>query len=408
LRIALAIYRLHPRGGLEDNCIRIADELVRRGHSVQLLCAEDAPGAPHPVAILPSAAGRRTNHTRMAAFAADVSAHARGRFEATVAFHPMSGTDFVFWGDTLRCRDDLSFWKRMLPRYRIYGQLEADCFSPANPVRVIGLSSEQKSQIARLHATPDACIRIAGPTLSRRKYRPEVRQSDAGSQLRATLNIPADAHVWLWLGLCARSKGLDRVIDALARSRNTVLLVGGLSADSHATLSVCRRIRRSGQEENVRFLGYLAPDSVVEAMAASEVLAHPARVDTTGAVILESIVNGLPVVATGICGFSEHVRNSGAGHVLEDGFDPESFLSRLQAVCADREGTLSRKAIAYGRSQNLFDGLSDVCDWIEENPWRMAASRVTEISGAASASPYEDGKSDQTSLSRSRKSSVAS
>lgn len=387
MRIGLAIYRLHPRGGLEDNCIRIADELVRRGHTVQFLCAEAAQDAPHPVKLMPSAAVKRTNHDRMAAFAADVGASAKTGFDATIAFQPMRGTDFVFWGDTLRCREGLPVWKRLLPRYRAYGQLEAGCFSPPNAVRVIGLSSEQKSQITRVHATPETRIRISGPTLSPGKYRPELRQSEAGPRLREALNIPQDAQVWLWLGLCARSKGLDRVIRALARSPNAVLLVGGLSADSVGTGPAKRRIRRFGLEQSIRFLGYLSPESVVEAMAASDVLAHPARVDTTGAVILESLVNGLPVVATGICGFSEHVRKSGAGHVLENGFDEAEFVSRLQAVCADREGALSGRGIAYGRSQNLFDGLSDVCDWIEEASWMPAGLGPSAWAPAAAHAP---------------------
>ena len=42
-------------------------------------------------------------------------------------------------------------------------------------------------------------------------------------------------------------------------------------------------------------------------MSAADLLLHPSRYDTTGTVILEGVVNGLPVIATAACGYATHV-----------------------------------------------------------------------------------------------------
>jgi UDP-glucose:(heptosyl)LPS alpha-1,3-glucosyltransferase len=100
-------------------------------------------------------------------------------------------------------------------------------------------------------------------------------------------------------------------------------------------------------------------------MAAADLLVHPARLDTTGTVILEAIVNGLPVIATAVCGFSVHVSRADAGIVL-----PEPFQQRALAdALAGAEDQVFRShwtgnAIAYGADPELYRGLERAADAI--------------------------------------------
>src|SRR5581483_840094 len=87
-RIALVVFRLEPAGGLEQHCLRLARILASRGAAVTLM-ATRAPASPPPpgVRIELIAARGRTNHGRLAAFAADAARAVAGRFERTVVFH---------------------------------------------------------------------------------------------------------------------------------------------------------------------------------------------------------------------------------------------------------------------------------------------------------------------------------
>jgi UDP-glucose:(heptosyl)LPS alpha-1,3-glucosyltransferase len=113
------------------------------------------------------------------------------------------------------------------------------------------------------------------------------------------------------------------------------------------------------------------------------VLAHPARVDVTGGVILEALTNGLPVVATDCCGFSTHVAASGAGKVISAAFEPNAFVAALRAVCGAENAEMSRRGVAYGESPDLFSGLAKACDLIEAAKWPR------EITLAGRPVPFE-------------------
>ena len=101
----------------------------------------------------------------------------------------------------------------------------------------------------------------------------------------------------------------------------------------------------------------------------ADLLAHPARVDVTGAVILEAVINGLPVVATDCCGFAPHVVRSGAGKVIRTPFDAEGFAAALVAVGGPENTALSANGIEYGQSPELYSGLAVACDLIEAAVW---------------------------------------
>ena len=80
---------------------------------------------------------------------------------------------------------------------------------------------------------------------------------------------------------------------------------------------------------------------------------HPGPL-TTGTVILEALVNGLPVITTSACGYAKHVRAAGAGIVLEEPFDFKLFLTALKDMAdTGRRAVYSEAGIGCGR-RNSF------------------------------------------------------
>jgi UDP-glucose:(heptosyl)LPS alpha-1,3-glucosyltransferase len=92
-------------------------------------------------------------------------------------------------------------------------------------------------------------------------------------------------------------------------------------------------------------------------MAAADLLVHPARYDTTGTVILEAVVNGLPVVTTAACGYAAHVEAAQAGVVVKEPFDFRLFLAALdEAQESVRQQSWSKAGVEFGQSGTLYEG----------------------------------------------------
>jgi UDP-glucose:(heptosyl)LPS alpha-1,3-glucosyltransferase len=54
-------------------------------------------------------------------------------------------------------------------------------------------------------------------------------------------------------------------------------------------------------------------------------LAHPARSELAGIVIIEAITAGLPVLVTDVCGYAEHVEKANAGIVISSPYSQKEM-----------------------------------------------------------------------------------
>jgi len=365
MRIALGIHRLRPRGGQEDHCIRIAQALLERGHEVTIFSSDDAGDLGIPTVQVMSGGYLRANHVKAARFSAQFVERTKGRFDRTVAFQPTAGVNVVLIGDDVRNRLDTGLLKRLTPRYKTFANLEAACFGPQSNVLIVGFSETQMRAFVERYPESQSRIAILPPTLRRERYRPDLRAADRRATIRRSLGVGNEQKTWLWIGLQPEVKGLDRVLRALVDHPNARLLICGMRADHHKARSVHVQIRKLGLQERVQFLGYLGGEQYSSVLAAADVLAHPARREASGATILEALVNGLPVVATDVCGFAAHVEKSGGGIVVRSPFDQIALNGALAEACGEKEEEYSRRGIAYGADPYLYSGIAAACDLIE-------------------------------------------
>ena len=368
LRVALAIFRLSPAGGLEQHALRLATLLAARGCEVTLITTKapmDLPPAAVRVEVIP--ARGRSNHGRLAVFAADAARAAAG-FDRRVAFHAIPGFDLVFCADPSRARP--RGWSASLPRYRTYARLERAAFAPDAGAVVLCLSSHQRDAFIAAHAGSPERFVLLSPTVDAARVRgPATGRLDRAAARRA-LRLDGSERVWLWMGLQPRTKGLDRVLRALARAPGARLVVCGLSPGSRGGRAARRLARRLGVEDRTLWLGFVGDSDLGVAMAAADVLVHPSRADVTGTVILEALAAGLPVITTAVCGYGEHVRRAGAGTVLAEPFAQADLDRALANVAPQTLADWSAKAAAYGVRDDLFRGLDEAAALISENPPR--------------------------------------
>ena len=365
MRVAFGIIRLFPEGGLQRDCVRLALIMARRGHEVTIFTSENRWGDAADVSIKLLPVHARTNHGNDRAFARKFAAATAGKFDRVVGFNKLTGLDVLYCADPPVAERSRHWWQRALPRYRARQRLEGESFRPDATTHIIALTNAAAASYRRHWGLGTERFTVLPPGLDEARRQPELRAPARRDALRAALGIAGDQPVWLWIGAQPRTKGLDRVLTALATRPDAVLLVVGVTKDKGDGAAAVAQARRLGITERVRFLGFR--DDVTNLFAAADVLVHPARLDVTGQVILEALVNGLPSIVTGCCGFAEHVQAAGAGIVLPEPF-AQTDLDAAVIRIADPPlaAAFSRSGIDYGRNAVPRDGLTVAADVIEQ------------------------------------------
>ncbi len=368
MRLIFILFRYFPHGGLQRDCRRIAEALVKRGHDVEIICGEWQ--GPRPAAIEITVLKRHglTNHGIATRLARDAVALARSRqADAIVGFNRMPGLDLCYAAENcfrVKAEEERPVFYRWLPRFHGFSRLEAGIVGPGTETVLMMLSRRQIETYRRHYKIEDRRLHLLPPSISRDRMRPAGADA-VRAETRARLDLEPDAFGLFALSSAFRTKGLDRSIEAIAalprplRDRVKLLVVGRGRPDRYRRLA-----KRRGIADRVEFLG--AHDEVGRLLLGADLLLHPARDECAGMAILEAIVAGLPVLCTANCGFSDHVRMADAGMVLPEPFDPAAYAALLTGMLdRGRLDHWSRQGVRYGQSEDLYSGTEVAAALIE-------------------------------------------
>jgi UDP-glucose:(heptosyl)LPS alpha-1,3-glucosyltransferase len=358
MRIAFAITKLFSGGGLQRDCVEIAREISRRGNVVVVFTAGREGDFPDDLAVAVLPVKRRTNHGRQAEFAAKLrEVISSQKFDLVVGFDKLDHLDVLYCADpSIRARMLRSPWLFLLPRYRTFHALERALFAPAGGTRLLMLSQRQSNDYQSAWHTEPERLTLLPPTVAAARRRPGFRGDGVGARLRASLGLTPQDWVWLAVGAKPHTKGLDRSIRAMREYPRARLVVAGLSrTGSRAARAMATQASRLGVADRILWAGHR--EDIPELMAAVDLLVHPARNDTTGTVILEAVVNGLPVITTAVCGYAAHVTAAETGIVIDEPFAAKAYLAALAAAqeteCCTR---WSAAGVRYGEQPFLYQG----------------------------------------------------
>jgi UDP-glucose:(heptosyl)LPS alpha-1,3-glucosyltransferase len=355
MRLAFAIVSLFPWGGLQRDCLRLTRAAIAAGHDVTIFTARTQGELPRdlPIKLLPLSA--LTNHGRNRRFGAALRAAARD-CDRVVGFDKLPGLDVLYCADLCFADRKQGFWANLNPRVRAMLALEEACFGPASRTRILALAERQIAGYRRAWRTPAERIVLLPPPIEAARRHPEFRHDGTRERMRAELELTAENLAWLSIGGWPWTKGFDRIIAALPAVPAARLFVCGVEPRSRTGTVLLRQARRVGVAGRVRLLG--SREDVPQLMAAADLLGHPARTETTGTVILEAIINGLPAVVTEECGFSSHVQHAEAGIVILEPFTQRKLLDALQrATEPSRRAAWSVNGEAYGADPDLYAGI---------------------------------------------------
>ena len=180
---------------------------------------------------------------------------------------------------------------------------------------------------------------------------------DAPAADRAALETPADARVLLTLSRLDPVKGLDTMLEALARLPGVHLWMTG-EGPSRADLE--RITRRLGLADRVHFLGWRTDRGAL--LRAADVCVLPSRYEPFGTVILEAWRTKTPLVACAAAGPEAHVRHRLNGMMV--GIDDAAGLATAIAEVladADLRGRLVEGG--YADYEARFTEAAVMADW---------------------------------------------
>jgi glycosyltransferase involved in cell wall biosynthesis len=151
-------------------------------------------------------------------------------------------------------------------------------------------------------------------------------------EAKRQLGLDDDKRYLLYVGRLVAVKGLDLLLDAFAQlvqNQSDVELV--LVGDGAERLVLAQRATTLGIRDKVHFVGAQPHERIVLWMNAGDVLCLPSRKESFGAVLIESLACGTPVVATSVGGIPEVVADGQVGRLVHSR-DPREMAACIEEV----------------------------------------------------------------------------
>jgi len=131
-------------------------------------------------------------------------------------------------------------------------------------------------------------------------------------------------------------KNLMRLLRAVAQLRETrpdiKLKIAGRPQDRAYDAALRQYVRREGLEENVEFLGHVAPGDLAGLYRRCAVFVFPSTVETFGNPLLEAMASGAPIASSDRAAMPEI---AGGGAVYFDPTDADSIATALARLLDD-------------------------------------------------------------------------
>ncbi len=275
-------------------------------------------------------------------------------------------------------------WKRPLTRWMLRH----------DPRRVVrdGLCWLQMTRADALLPNSDAigkeCLRFLGSE----RYAQKMRRHYVGvdmSRFAPTPDRPeayralAGKRILLFVGRITEDKGAYKLIEVYRnqlapRFPDTVLVVIGKPEDP----ARLKEVLSDRADDNILYLGPVAHDLLPAFYSHAYVFVAPSRSEPCGAVVIEALACGAPVVSNATGGIPEIVETDRNGLLCSD-LSPQMLATTLSRILADRE---------------LRDGLARMArpSVVRRFSWDMIAAELSETYREVSA-PRVHGQSGSRS-----------
>ncbi len=378
MKLGFLLFDYFPFGGLQRDCLKIAQLCAARGHDVTIFTRTWQGERPETLKIELFGRHGASNVARNRAWLKQLrETLPQRKLDGVIGFNKLPGLDVYYGSDpcyAAKVQRMKPFWYKWLPRYRHFRMLEESVFARGQRTDVLVLTEQEIPRYERFYGTPRERFHLLPPGIERRAFTPEQKQQ-ARARLRQEHGWALPDRLLLLVGSGFRVKGLDRAIRSLAAlpaelGEHTQLAVIGQNRPTEFTLLA----RKTGVSDRVHFLG--GRDDVFDWLLAADVLVHPARSEAAGMILLEALSAGLPILATEVCGYAFHVQRAGAGRLLASPFSQPACDEALrEMLTANERAQWSANGLAYAAHEDLYSCHTRAVELIETlaaRKWALA------------------------------------
>ncbi|MBI5405404.1 MAG: glycosyltransferase family 4 protein [Candidatus Kerfeldbacteria bacterium] len=155
----------------------------------------------------------------------------------------------------------------------------------------------------------------------------------ASVDVRSRYHIPPGRHVALFVGNLKKNKGVEVLLQAVAKVDDVTAVVVGAATQPGYEQSLRRQAADLGIDERVVFAGRVSDEELMAWHHAATVFVLPTLGDTFPLVVLDAMAAGKPVVASAIGGIPEQIGDE-AGLTVPPG-DPTALAAAIRTVVRD-------------------------------------------------------------------------
>ena len=350
-------------GGLQRTMLRIARECVRQGHQVDIYTGKWDGELPEKIGIHEMDTRAMTNHASNDKLAQKFSQATKdGKYDCLVGFTKIPGLDIYYAGDpcyAARVAETKGKFFKLTPRYRAFYRQEKAVFIPGNGTEFLLIAHREREKFIQYYHSNPACFHLLPPGINRELLLQGKPGPGEIQQLRQQLGVAPDGFLVLFVGSRFRTKGLDRALRAMAglptelKRKCRLVVVGEDKKRSYQRLA-----SSLGLGERVVFVG--AQTHMSSYYFSAHLLLHPPYVESTGTVLLEAMVCGLPVLTTANCGFAPHIVTADAGMVCSLPFDQRQLDRCLaEMLVSDKNLQWRRNGISYCERVDLYSLINE-------------------------------------------------
>jgi len=150
----------------------------------------------------------------------------------------------------------------------------------------------------------------------------------------ASIGLPHDTPLVLWVGRLDPVKGLDYLIDAFATISGSLSAHLVLVGSGEMALSLRERIANAGLSSHIHLLG--ARDDVPRWLRRADLFVFPSRTEGLPNALLEAMACGLPVITTDVPGCRDLVTHKKTGWLVPFG-DTVKLANAIDRLLSNRQ-----------------------------------------------------------------------
>lgn len=367
MKLAFSLFNYFPFGGLQRDCLQIAEACVARGHQVHVYTMQWEGEQPAGLTIHLLKNKCLQNHTRIKSFAEAFAKQIQKQsYDLIVGFNKMPHLDIYYAADVCyqaRIRRTRSLFSRLSPRYKQHVAFEAEVFKQAAATKILYLSAMQKKEFEHYYQTDTHRFHLLSPGIKSEYKRPENIETQS-LLLKKQYGLKHNDFMLLFVASSFKTKGLDRILHAIAalppgiKTRCHLFIIGGDKPNAYQKMATKLDLR------HVKFLG--ARTDVANFYWAADLLLHPAYHESAGLVLLEALVAGLPVLTVNACGYADYIERAHAGVVLASPFKQEELNHGLERMLLSNLNIWRENGLIYAKQADIYNLTQQATDIIEQ------------------------------------------